>query len=440
MKYIFTFLMLTTFMLFSTAQVVLQDFTNQTNNANADVYGGFGNGLTTDNSLVDDPLNASNKVRQLTTAAGGDSWKGIFVRPQTHYYDLTTTKTVSVKVYSTAATYFKGKMQAGQTGQAAIELATSESHDGSGWKTLTFTFSTATGEWGEFVLFTSVDAAGTFVNPPTEVLTAYIDDVSAAQGSAIPIPSAPTNSPTAPTHAAADVISIYSDAYTDIATNYNPGWGQTGTVNTAFDPGDGNNVMLYSNFNCQGTEVTHTDISTMEYLHIDIWVGAVDRTVKVTPILTAGSPAEFLVTVSTTAGSWSSVDIPLTSFTGLDFSNTIKELKFDGQFQTDGVTADTAVRSAIYVDNVYFYKALTASIEDLSSSLSIYPNPMGSLLTVEGVSEVQHASIFDLTGREVLSAMPNKAVFTLDTADLQHGVYMLSLQIGDTKTTHKLVK
>ena len=203
---------------------------------------------------------------------------------------------------------------------------------------------------------------------------------------------------------AADVISIYSDAYTDIATNYNPGWGQTGTVNTAFDPGDGNNVMLYSNFNCQGTEVTHTDISTMEYLHIDIWVGAVDRTVKVTPILTAGSPAEFLVTVSTTAGSWSSVDIPLTSFTGLDFSNTIKELKFDGQFQTDGVTADTAVRSAIYVDNVYFYKAPTASIEDLSSSLSIYPNPMGSLLTVEGVSEVQHASIFDLTGREVLSA------------------------------------
>jgi hypothetical protein len=40
----------------------------------------------------------------------------------------------------------------------------------------------------------------------------------------------------------------------------------------------------------------------------------------------------------------------------------------------------------------------------------------------------------------VLSAMPNKAVFTLDTAGLQHCVYMLSLKIGDTKTTHKLVK
>jgi hypothetical protein len=403
------------------------------------VYGGFGDNLTAGNTLVDDPVDATNKVRQYTNTAGGHAWKGIFIRPQTHYIDLTSNQTVSLKIYSTTPTHVRGIIQAGQSNQATIDDASNtKAHNGSGWETISFTFTGATGEWGELALRTSVDAGGTTNTLST--VTAYVDDLTAMQGSPIPVPAAPTNSPTAPTRAAADVISIYSDAYTDIATNYNPSWNQAGSVNTAFDPGDGNNVMAYTNFNYQGTEVTHTDISTMEYLHIDIWVGAVDRTVKVTPILTAGSPAEFLVTVSTTAGSWSSVDIPLTSFTGLDFSNTIKELKFDGQFQTDGVTADTAVRSAIYVDNVYFYKAPTASIEDLSSSLSIYPNPMGSLLTVEGVSEVQHASIFDLTGREVLSAMPNKAVFTLDTADLQHGVYMLSLQIGDTKTTHKLVK
>ena len=82
----------------------------------------------------------------------------------------------------------------------------------------------------------------------------------------------------------------------------------------------------------------------------------------------------------------------------------------------------------------------TASIEDLSNSFAIYPNPMGSQLTVEGISEVQHASIFDLTGREVLRATPNKAVFTLDTADLQSGVYMLSLQVGDNEITKKLMK
>jgi hypothetical protein len=71
-------------------------------------------------------------------------------------------------------------------------------------------------------------------------------------------------------------------------------------------------------------------------------------------------------------------------------------------FKEFGITSNLA--NSVYYDNLYVYKAPTASIEDLSSSLSIYPNPMGSLLTVEGVSEVQHASIFDLTGREVLSA------------------------------------
>ena len=442
MKNIFTFLMVLALSTYSTnAQVVLQDFSKKFNNNLGAVYGGFGGGLTATNDLVADPVDSNNTVREYTTAAGGDIWKGIFVRPQTHYIDLTTTKSVSVKVYSTTSTYVKGKIQAGQSNQTAIELATSVSHNGSGWQTLTFSFpSSATGEWGEFVLFTNVDASGNFVDPATQVITVYIDDISAAQGSAIPTVVTPTNSPTAPTRAAADVISIYSDAYTDIATNYNPSWNQAGSVIEDFDPGDGSKILAYTNFDYQGTILTPTDVSSMENLHIDIWVEANVRTVKISPILSAGSPTEFLVTVPVTAGAWNSVDIPLTSFTGLDFSNTVKELKFDGQFKTDGATADKVIRSAIFLDNIYFYKAPTASIEDLSNSFAIYPNPMGSQLTVEGISEVQHASIFDLTGREVLRATPNKAVFTLDTADLQSGVYMLSLQVGDNEITKKLMK
>lgn len=438
MKYIFTFLMLTAVMLFSTAQVVLQDFTNQTNNANADVYGGFGDGLTASNTLVNDPVDATNSVRQYTNAAGGHAWKGIFVRPQTHYMDLTSNQTVSIKIYSTTATHVRGIIQAGQSGQTAIDDASNtKEHTGSGWETISFTFTGATGEWGELALRTSTNAAG--VLNTTSTVTAYVDDLTAMQGSAIPIPSAPTNSPTAPTRAAADVISIYSDAYTDIATNYNPGWGQAGTVNTTYDPGDGNNVMLYSNFNYQGTNVTHTDVSTMEYLHVDIWVGAVDRTVKVTPILTAGTPAEFLVTVSTTAGSWSSVDIPLTSFTGLDFNNTIKELKFDGQFKTDGVTADTAVRSAIYLDNIYFWKA-PLSTKDTNKSFSIYPNPFSNHIEVRAAQAVDQVQVFDIAGKKVLHAAPNKAHFRLNTAHLNKGVYMMSLESAGQSSTAKLIK
>ena len=40
----------------------------------------------------------------------------------------------------------------------------------------------------------------------------------------------PSAGPTAPANDAADVVSIYSDAYTDITTDYNPNWGQSGSA------------------------------------------------------------------------------------------------------------------------------------------------------------------------------------------------------------------
>ena len=91
-----------------------------------------------------------------------------------------------------------------------------------------------------------------------------------------------------PTLAAADVISIYSDSYTSVSSEYNPGWGQAGTVNAGFDPtGLGANYVLhYSNMNYQGTLLQPgTDASGMNSLHIDIWVPiGQDEMIKATPI------------------------------------------------------------------------------------------------------------------------------------------------------------
>jgi len=377
-------------------------------------------------TIVDDPVDASNKVRTVTTTAGGDTWKGVFFRPQTHYIDLTSTKTVSVKVYSTMTSYFKGKIQAGQSSQTDIELTTSETHGGTGWETLTFTFSTATGEWGEFVVFTNVDASGAFIDPAVEVLEAHFDDLTAAQGSAIPAPaSGPTDSPTAPTANAADVVSVFSDAYTNIATNYNPGWGQSGSVSTSYDPGDGNNVMLYSNFNYQGTDLTSTDLTAMEKLHIDIWVAdASVRTIKVTPI--GGS--ETLVTVPVTSGAWNSVDIPLSSFTAVDFS-AVGQLKFDGQFAADGTTADTTVRSDVYLDNIYFYN-------------SVYPNPSSSDWKFRAPSAVINSvEVFNLLGKRVASQRNNNSTeASISTQGLTSGIYIARITTEQGTKSVKLIK
>lgn len=245
----------------------------------------------------------------------------------------------------------------------------------------------------------------------------------------------PNSSPSTPTRDADDVISIYSDAYTSVATNMNPGWGQSGTVDTAYDTGDGNNLLVYKNFNYQGTEIASSDISGMNYLHIDIWVAPNDtRTVKVSPI---GGGGETLIPVDTTPGSWNSVDIPVSSFSGVTTTAVI-QLKFDGQFAADG-SADPAARSDIYLDNIYFFSG-TLSVNDFDSSFNIYPNPVQNTLNVSAATAIDQVSIFDLTGRRVLQATPKAASFSLNVADLNKGMYLVSLKVGDKEMTTKLVK
>lgn len=168
--------------------------------------------------------------------------------------------------------------------------------------------------------------------------------------------AAPTASAPVPTRDASKVISIYSDSYTDLdGINYNPDWGQSGlsSLNTAYDPGDGNLALAYLNFNYQGTVLPgDQDLSAMRLLHVDIWVAAgTSRMVKVSPISSTGT-GEFLVEVPVTPGSWNSVDLPIGDFTGMTWG-AIKELKFDGQFNADG-SANTDPFD-IYLDNIYFF-------------------------------------------------------------------------------------
>ncbi len=174
----------------------------------------------------------------------------------------------------------------------------------------------------------------------------------------------PSNNAPVPTRAAADVISVYSDTYTNIATNYNPGWGQSGTVNTAFNPGgSGNFVMAYTNFNYQGTNLTSQNAAGMEYLHIDVWTSAnpANTTLQVSPINNGTGVSETLVTINYTQGSWYSVDIPKSAFTGMTWNN-IFQMKFAANGPGSSVPVD------IYLDNIYFWKTPVATGSDATLS------------------------------------------------------------------------
>ena len=168
-----------------------------------------------------------------------------------------------------------------------------------------------------------------------------------------------------------NLIAIYGDTYTNITgINYDPNWGQSGhtQVNPAFDPGTGNPVLAYPNFNYQGTDfgTNAQNAAAMEFLHVDIWVPAgTDRLVKVSPINSGSGPGEVLVSVPVTPGSWNSVDIPKADFTGMTWDNVV-QLKFDGQFNGDGSANTTPFD--IHVDNVFFWKNASNPASDATLS------------------------------------------------------------------------
>lgn len=177
-----------------------------------------------------------------------------------------------------------------------------------------------------------------------------------------------TSAPIPPARNSSDVVSIYGDSYTNISgINYNPGWGQSGSVNTAYNPGDGNLCMAYTNFNYQGTgfEATPQNLAAMEYLHVDVWSSANPATsiLQVSPINsgTGTGAGEFLVTINHTAGSWYSVDIPKSAFTGMTW-DAIFQMKFAANGPGSTVPMD------VYLDNIYFWKNPTNPASDATLS------------------------------------------------------------------------
>ncbi len=159
-----------------------------------------------------------------------------------------------------------------------------------------------------------------------------------------PITSAITPSP----RNSADVISIFSGAYTDISdVDFNPNWGQQ-TVYTAFDL-NGDAMIQYSDLNYQGIDFSTNvqDASSMETLHLDVWT-ADATSIDIYPI--SSSSAEFFVTKELVADQWNSIEIPLTDFTsqGLVISD-LKQFKFVGA-------------GSVFIDNFYFYKESSSPV------------------------------------------------------------------------------
>lgn len=160
------------------------------------------------------------------------------------------------------------------------------------------------------------------------------------------IPTVPTVAAPVPTYPAANVISIFSNSYTNVAgSDLNPNWGQSTVVTQT--PIVGNNTLVYTGLNYQGLQFgSNQDVSGKSFLHLDYYSGN-SSALNVYLICPPGSPGGsapwekgYALTVPTGSG-WNSVDIPLSYFTPQVALNNTFQLKFDGN-------------GTIYIDNILF--------------------------------------------------------------------------------------
>lgn len=171
-----------------------------------------------------------------------------------------------------------------------------------------------------------------YENLGTNLTNLYLDNIYFYEVSTTPTTAAPT-----PTVPAANVISIFSDAYTNVGSDLNPNWGQT-TVTTQ-EMINGNNTLKYAGLNYQGLALdTSQDVSAMTYLHIDYFT---TNSSNLNIYLISPGPVETQKSLAVPTSGWVSLEILLSDFSPVDLTNVF-QLKFDGN-------------GDVFVDNIYFH-------------------------------------------------------------------------------------
>jgi len=177
-----------------------------------------------------------------------------------------------------------------------------------------------------------------------------------------PPPTIPTVSAPTPTEAAAEVISIFSDAYMNVTVDtFATSWSAPSPVVSNIVIGTNNDLLKrYSGLGYAGLETTSTpvDATTMTHVHLDFWSTNISEfRLKIVDFGMDGAPgggddSEHEIAINANSmpaignSSWYSIDLPLSSFTGLTGRSSLQQYVI-GMNPTGGT---------VFIDNFYFYR------------------------------------------------------------------------------------
>ncbi len=306
---------------------------------------------------------------------GTDQWNSRVDLALGTYIDMTTaSKTFTFDFYTTEAVVMTGLFQIGleKDGGYAIEMQFTT--DGLiGWETITLDFNGATNAWpnaGEPVVYGNYAQVSIFTNfGDNGTSTYYFDDIAGPpNGAVVGADPIPTTQPVQPTADPGDVISVFSDVYTDLANYWHPGWGQTTVYSDELIPGivpdDHITKLKYLNYEAVVLDgaANPTNIGAMEYAHIDIW--SVDDTPIRMYLLTGPEP---FVELATVAGDWVSFNIPIGDFVGANLA-AFWGIKFESGNWAPGSSP------LVYFDNIYFWKTPGPTFDPANGAINVPAN------------------------------------------------------------------
>ena len=205
------------------------------------------------------------------------------------------------------------------------------------------------------VVTVDVDGVMTFHGLGTAAVTARLGGVAASGAISVSVGQAPTAPPAPPGVPAADVVSLFSDAYDDVLVN---------TWSAEWDAADvedvriaGDAAKLYTNLSFAGIEFTSptVDAGGMTHFRMDVWTPDATATAALFVKLVdfgadgsfgGGDDSEHEVAVTAADGlateQWVRLDLPLADFAGLASTEHLAQLIISGDPNT------------VYVDNVFF--------------------------------------------------------------------------------------
>ena len=249
-----------------------------------------------------------------------------------------------------------------------------------------------------------------------------------------PMVAAPT-----PTYNATNVISMFSNPYTNVSVDtWQAPWSQ-GTLNNLQIAG--NDTKKYTNLNFVGIETLGANIlnvSTMTHLRIDAWTANITNLkIKLVDFgadmaYAGGDDSEHELSFVPILEQWNTYDIPLSNFTSLNSTQHIAQLIISAAPLASGV---------VYIDNVLFRNDNNIGLEENNNiEMEVFPNPTRDELIIRHSEQTARIILVDCFGQNLMEIIPASSETIINLSNFPAGCYFLQSEQADQKLTKRIVK